>query len=155
MNSDQRAVRKNHQPIYQDKRFSKELARCKSLPDIIWEATPCSNIFYDLLRVESRFPPSPHWGTRSDRKALAGLFGAAPLIALVTLLIALSHKGAPFAAVEGRSMILGARRNARSRRRAFPISDEWQLNDQLNALPLRENRPRPLLLLSVSEAGVS
>ena len=93
-------------------------------PDIICEATLFSNIFYDLLGAELRFPPSSHWGTRSDRKALAGLFGAAPLIALVTLLIALSHKGAPFAAVEGRSMILGARRNARSRRRAFPISDE-------------------------------
>jgi hypothetical protein len=35
-------------------------------------------------------------------------FGAAPSIALPTLLITLSHKVAPFAAVEGRSMILGA-----------------------------------------------
>src|ERR1700735_4580706 len=41
-------------------------------------------------------------------KSFAGLFGAAPSIALATLLITLSHKGAPFAAVEGRSMILGA-----------------------------------------------
>ena len=36
-------------------------------------------------------------------KSFAGLFGAAPSIALATLLITLSQKGAPFAAVEGRS----------------------------------------------------
>ena len=41
-------------------------------------------------------------------KSFAGLFGAAPSIALATLVITLSHKGAPFAAVEGRSMIVGA-----------------------------------------------
>jgi hypothetical protein len=41
-------------------------------------------------------------------KTFAGLFGAAPSIALATLLITLSQKGAPFAAVEGRSMIIGA-----------------------------------------------
>ncbi len=41
-------------------------------------------------------------------KSFAGLFGAAPSIALATLLIALSQKGAPFVAVEGRSMIAGA-----------------------------------------------
>ena len=40
-------------------------------------------------------------------KSFAGLFGAAPSIALVTLLITLSQKGAAFAAVEGRSMIVG------------------------------------------------
>jgi hypothetical protein len=40
-------------------------------------------------------------------KSFAGLFGAAPSIALATLLITLSHKGAPFAAMEGRSMIVG------------------------------------------------
>ena len=41
-------------------------------------------------------------------KSFAGLFGAAPSIALATLLITLSQKGTPFAAVEGRSMIVGA-----------------------------------------------
>ena len=41
-------------------------------------------------------------------KGFAGLFGAAPSIALVTLLITLSQNGAHFAAVEGRSMIVGA-----------------------------------------------
>jgi hypothetical protein len=41
-------------------------------------------------------------------KGFAGLFGAAPSIALATLLITLSQKGAPFAAAEGRSMIVGA-----------------------------------------------
>ena len=41
-------------------------------------------------------------------KSFAGLFGAAPSIALATILITLSRKGAPFVATEGRSMIVGA-----------------------------------------------
>ena len=41
-------------------------------------------------------------------KSFAGLFGAAPSIALATLLITLSQKDAPFVALEGRSMIVGA-----------------------------------------------
>jgi hypothetical protein len=41
-------------------------------------------------------------------KSFAGLFGAAPSIALATILITLLQKGASFAAVEGRSMIAGA-----------------------------------------------
>jgi hypothetical protein len=41
-------------------------------------------------------------------KSFAGLFGAAPSIALATLAITLSNDGATFAAVEGRSMIVGA-----------------------------------------------
>ena len=41
-------------------------------------------------------------------KSFAGQFGAAPSIALATILITLSQKGGPFAAVEGRSMIAGA-----------------------------------------------
>jgi Protein of unknown function (DUF3147) len=41
-------------------------------------------------------------------KSFAGLFGAAPSIAMATLLITVSQKGTPFAALEGRSMIVGA-----------------------------------------------
>ena len=41
-------------------------------------------------------------------KALPGYSGAAPSIALATLLITLSQNGAEFAALEGRSMIVGA-----------------------------------------------
>jgi len=41
-------------------------------------------------------------------KSFAGLFGAAPSIALATLVITLSRDGAGYAAVEGRSMIVGA-----------------------------------------------
>lgn len=41
-------------------------------------------------------------------KTFAGLFGAAPSIALATLLIALSKQGADYVALEARSMILGA-----------------------------------------------
>jgi hypothetical protein len=40
-------------------------------------------------------------------KSFAGLFGAAPSIALATISITLLQRGAPFAAIEGRSMILG------------------------------------------------
>ena len=41
-------------------------------------------------------------------KSFAGLFGAAPSIALATLLITLSQKDAQFVGLEGRSMIVGA-----------------------------------------------
>jgi hypothetical protein len=41
-------------------------------------------------------------------KSFAGLFGAAPSIALATLFITLWQKGAPFVAMEGRSMTVGA-----------------------------------------------
>lgn len=41
-------------------------------------------------------------------KSFAGLFGAAPSIALATILITLSQKGSPFVAMEARSMIAGA-----------------------------------------------
>jgi hypothetical protein len=41
-------------------------------------------------------------------KTFAGLFGAAPSIALATLLLALSQQGPHFVALEGRSMIVGA-----------------------------------------------
>jgi uncharacterized membrane protein (GlpM family) len=41
-------------------------------------------------------------------KSFAGLFGAAPSIALSTLAIALFKEGASYAAIEGRSMMIGA-----------------------------------------------
>ena len=41
-------------------------------------------------------------------RSFAGLFGAAPSVALGTLAITISSKGAPYAATEGRSMIFGA-----------------------------------------------
>jgi hypothetical protein len=41
-------------------------------------------------------------------KASRAWFGAAPSIALATLLITLSQKGAQFVGLEGRSMIVGA-----------------------------------------------
>ena len=41
-------------------------------------------------------------------KTFAGLFGAAPSIAMATLLLTVSQNGASFAAVESRSMIAGA-----------------------------------------------
>ena len=40
-------------------------------------------------------------------KSFAGLFGDAPSIALATLVLTLSQKGAPFVALAGRSMIVG------------------------------------------------
>jgi hypothetical protein len=41
-------------------------------------------------------------------KSFAGLFGAAPSIALATLIITMNRKDAGYVAVEGRSMVLGA-----------------------------------------------
>ncbi len=41
-------------------------------------------------------------------KSFAGLFGAAPSIATSTLAIAVYMKGASYAAVEGRSMMIGS-----------------------------------------------
>ena len=41
-------------------------------------------------------------------KSFAGLFGAAPSIALATLLLTIFKEGPGYAAIEGRSMLLGA-----------------------------------------------
>jgi hypothetical protein len=41
-------------------------------------------------------------------KTFAGLFGAAPSIALATLALTIMRDGKQYAAIEGRSMILGA-----------------------------------------------
>jgi hypothetical protein len=41
-------------------------------------------------------------------KSFAGLFGAAPSLALATLSLALWKEGGAYASIEGRSMILGA-----------------------------------------------
>ena len=41
-------------------------------------------------------------------KSFAGLFGAAPSIALATLVLTVSERGASFAAAEARSMMIGA-----------------------------------------------
>jgi hypothetical protein len=60
-----------------------------------------------FLRAGSRCPFAAR-GDTSRPKNFTRLFGAAPSIALVTLLITSSQKGAPFAAAEGRSMIVGA-----------------------------------------------
>ena len=41
-------------------------------------------------------------------KSFAGLFGAAPSVALATLALTVMHSGKAYAAVEARSMVLGA-----------------------------------------------
>ncbi|HEX3396318.1 MAG TPA: DUF3147 family protein [Steroidobacteraceae bacterium] len=41
-------------------------------------------------------------------KGFAGLFGAAPSVALATIALTLSSEGKPYAALESRSMIAGA-----------------------------------------------
>jgi dolichol kinase len=41
-------------------------------------------------------------------KSFAGLFGAAPSVALATLVLTMAAEGAPYAAIEARSMIAGA-----------------------------------------------
>lgn len=47
-------------------------------------------------------------GEMASPKTFAGLFGAAPSVALVTIGIALSTNGPPYVVREARSMILGA-----------------------------------------------
>jgi hypothetical protein len=41
-------------------------------------------------------------------KTFSGLFGAAPSVAIVSLALAFQQHGAPYAAVEARSMLLGS-----------------------------------------------
>ena len=41
-------------------------------------------------------------------KSFAGLFGAAPSVALATLILTIDNRGSDFAAAEARSMIFGA-----------------------------------------------
>ena len=41
-------------------------------------------------------------------KSFAGLFGAAPSVALATLILTVQSKGAAYAALEARSMLVGA-----------------------------------------------
>jgi dolichyl-phosphate-mannose--protein O-mannosyl transferase len=41
-------------------------------------------------------------------KSFAGLFGAAPSVALASFGLTVAHHGAPYAALEARSMVLGA-----------------------------------------------
>lgn len=41
-------------------------------------------------------------------KSFAGLFGAAPSIAIATLVLAVNQHGSAYASLEGRSMMLGA-----------------------------------------------
>ena len=43
-----------------------------------------------------------------EQKTLAGLFGAAPSVALATLMLAYFQHGPSYIAIEGRSMIIGA-----------------------------------------------
>ena len=49
-------------------------------------------------------------------KSFAGLFGAAPSIALATLGLTVAHQSKAYAAVEARSMMLGRRRSLSTRR---------------------------------------
>ena len=89
-----------------------------------------------MLEYGSRFlaggiavPAFTALGDTLRPKSFAGLFGAAPSIALATLLITLSQKGAPFVAMESRSMIVGAFALARP------------LQDRLSAIPPRGRPP--------------
>lgn len=47
-------------------------------------------------------------GSAVKPKSFAGLFGAAPAVALATLSLTVWNKGKPYAAIEAESMILGA-----------------------------------------------
>ena len=65
------------------------------------------NCFFDLLSAGSsclRFD----FGDLFKPKSFAGLFGAAPSLALATLALTIVREGAAYASVEARSMIGGA-----------------------------------------------
>lgn len=47
-------------------------------------------------------------GDMTRPKSFAGIFGAAPSVALATLVLTLRAEGAPYTATEARSMIIGA-----------------------------------------------
>ena len=47
-------------------------------------------------------------GSMLKPKSFAGLFGAAPSVALATLALTISKNGKPYAAIEARSMVTGA-----------------------------------------------
>ena len=47
-------------------------------------------------------------GTLLKLKSFAGLFGAAPSVAIATLILTTSERGQVYASVEARSMLLGA-----------------------------------------------
>lgn len=47
-------------------------------------------------------------GSMLKPKSFAGLFGAAPSVALATLALTISKNGKPYAALEARSMVAGA-----------------------------------------------
>ncbi len=47
-------------------------------------------------------------GDLLEPKSFAGLFGAAPSVAIATLSLTVSKRGVDYASVEGRSMLLGA-----------------------------------------------
>jgi len=48
------------------------------------------------------------FGSLFKPKSFAGLFGAAPSVAIATLSLTVAHEGAPYAALEAQSMISGA-----------------------------------------------
>jgi hypothetical protein len=55
-----------------------------------------------------QFQPSPFWATFFVPRVSPDLFGAAPSVALATLAISFWNQGPAYAAVEGRSMMIGS-----------------------------------------------
>ena len=70
---------------------------------------PAAVIGFALLRSRERVLKSRSLPTGRFRpKSFAGLFGAAPSIALATLGLTIASEGPDYAATEARSMVLGA-----------------------------------------------
>ncbi len=66
-------------------------------------------------------------------KRFAGLFGAAPSVALATLSLTIAREGASYAAIEARSMMAGLHR--RLARRSWRVV-LWRIHDVLADQPL-------------------
>jgi hypothetical protein len=67
-------------------------------------------------------------------KSFAGLFGAAPSIAIATLVIALFKQGPLYVAIEGRSMILGAMALAIYSLVSCQLLKRWQFSGLISTL---------------------
>jgi hypothetical protein len=68
-------------------------------------------------------------------KRFAGLFGAAPSIAIAALVIALFKKGPLYVAIEGRSMILGATALAIYSLVSLQLLKRFQFSGLISTLP--------------------
>jgi len=72
-------------------------------------------------------------GDSLQPKSFAGLFGAAPSVALATLVLTIHREGANYAAIEGHSMIFGAIAFCCYAYAVYLVTMRWKLSGALTA----------------------